>query len=60
VDEFNPGFCSVDGVLFDKCQAMLVKCPPGKAGSYAFPSSVTNLDNNGLFYGLTRPTYPAR
>jgi hypothetical protein len=43
VDALNPVYRSVDGVLFDKNVQMLVTYPPGKAGSYAIPSGVTNV-----------------
>lgn len=43
VDALNPCFSSLDGVLFDKSQTMLIECPGGKSGSYAIPHSVTNI-----------------
>jgi hypothetical protein len=38
----NPAYSSVAGVLFDKNQTMLVKCPAGIA-SVTIPDSVTNI-----------------
>lgn len=41
VDEENPYFCSVDGVLYNKDMTMLVWYPPQKTGnSYTVPDSV--------------------
>jgi hypothetical protein len=43
VDALNPFYSSVDGVLLDKSQTLLIECPGGKAGSYLIPNSVTNI-----------------
>lgn len=44
VDEANPAFCAVDGVLFNKDQTTLVAYPLGrKAETYTVPSSVTTI-----------------
>lgn len=41
VDEENPYFCSVDGVLYSKDMSILIWCPPHKSGdSYIIPDSV--------------------
>ncbi len=55
VDAANTSYASVDGVLFNKGQSVLVQCPEGKAGSYAIPASVTDL-REGAFEGCTRVT----
>ncbi len=39
----NPVFSSLDGVLFNKNQTTLIKCPAGKAGSYTIPNSVISI-----------------
>ena len=39
----NPGYSSLDGVLFDKGKTALIHCPGLFPGSYAVPASVTNL-----------------
>jgi hypothetical protein len=39
----NPKYSSVDGVLFNKEQTMLISYPSGKAGAYTIPNSVTSL-----------------
>jgi|GEM_PF-982389 len=49
VDENNPVFSSVDGVLFNKSQSGLIKCPEGKSGSYTIPSTVKNIGQNAFF-----------
>lgn len=41
VDEENPYFCSVDGVLYSKDMSILIWCPPSKTGnSFTIPNSV--------------------
>jgi hypothetical protein len=52
VDSANPTYSSLDGVLFDKSQTTLLRCPYGKAGSYSIPNSVTNI-GDGAFSGCT-------
>ena len=39
----NSKFTSQDGVLFDKAQTILITYPPGRAGNYSVPNSVTNV-----------------
>jgi hypothetical protein len=55
VDAFNPIYSSVDGVVFNKSQTVLILFPAGKAGSYTIPNSVTNI-GNGAFYVCTSLT----
>ena len=43
VAALNSVYSSVDGVLFDKTQTTLVKCPQGRVGSYTVPGSVTSV-----------------
>ena len=61
VHEDNPNFSSLDGVLFNKSQTILIQYPPGKSGSYFIPERV--LDIGGYaFYGsssLVSVTVPA-
>jgi len=60
VDESNPAFRSVDGVLFDKQQTNLVRFPGGRAGSYSIPEGVAVVGNEAFFGcpGLTRIMVP--
>ena len=44
VDNQNPSFASIDGVLFDKNIRILVRYPPAKAAeNYTLPSSVISV-----------------
>jgi hypothetical protein len=43
VDALNPTFSSVGGVLFDKWQSLLLRCPQVRAGSYEIPNGVTGI-----------------
>jgi hypothetical protein len=42
VDANNPGYSSLDGVLFNKTQSLLIQCPDSKTG-YIIPSTVTTI-----------------
>jgi hypothetical protein len=60
VNAFNSNYSSVDGVLFNKNQTMLIAYPPGKKGSYSIPNTVTSIGSEA-FYGcpnLTNVTIP--
>ena len=43
VDEKNPSFSSVDGLLCDKAGEKLIQCPGGKAGRVAIPEGIRNV-----------------
>jgi hypothetical protein len=43
VDPLNPTYSSLDGVLLDKSQGVLIEYPPGLPGTYTLPQSVTNI-----------------
>lgn len=60
VDELNSSFSSVDDVLFDKNQTVLLKFPEGKSGSYLIPGTVTSIADNAFQdnAGLTSLTLP--
>ncbi|MBR2912898.1 MAG: leucine-rich repeat protein [Oscillospiraceae bacterium] len=49
VDEENPVYCSVDGVVFTKDKKTLVKYPAG-AGSYAIPDGVEVLGAYSFYF----------
>jgi len=60
VDENNPNYCAVDGVLFNKDTTILYRCPSKKQGAYIIPSSVTHIEDEA-FRGcaaLTEITIP--
>ncbi|HEY5910836.1 MAG TPA: leucine-rich repeat domain-containing protein [Verrucomicrobiae bacterium] len=48
VDSLNTFYSSVEGVLFDKHQTMLIQCPEGRAGSYSVPVGVTSIGSNAF------------
>lgn len=51
VDENNPEYCSVDGVLFNKEKTVIIQYPIGKKDAeYSIPRGVTSI-GNGTFYG---------
>ncbi|MCX6867415.1 MAG: leucine-rich repeat protein, partial [Verrucomicrobia bacterium] len=52
VDDDNPAFSSVDGVLFNKSLTTLIAYPGGMAGSYTVPAHVSSI-NFGAFTGAT-------
>ena len=41
----NPSYSSLEGVLFNKDQTVLVCCPGGIAGDYVIPDTVTSIGN---------------
>lgn len=48
VEAGNPAYASEDGVLLDAARTKLIRYPPGKAGAYILPSSITGI--GGLNY----------
>ncbi len=61
VDKDNSFYSSVDGVLFDKLETTLIRCPEGKPGSYSIPAGVTNIGNIAFYacVNLTHVIIPA-
>ncbi len=61
VDASNLNYASDTGVLFDKNLATLIRCPEGKAGSYAVPSGVTNIGDGAfsMCTALAASPFPA-
>ncbi len=56
VEENNPRYCSVNGVLFNKDKTTLLAYPAGKtASSYTIPNSVTSI-GDCAFYGCSSLT----
>ncbi len=45
VDETNPNFASVDGVLYNKKKTMLIQSPNTMKGSFKVPQNVTVIGN---------------
>ena len=59
VDEDNPSYSDIDGVLFNKDKVVLVAYPGGKTGTYTIPNSVTTIDESAFLYArLTSLTIP--
>lgn len=48
VDESNPNYTSVDGVLFNKDVTKLIQYPNGKVGDYTVPESVLEIGVNAF------------
>ena len=61
VSSENPNYSSLNGVLYDKAQTLLLQYPAGKMDvSFAIPEGVTSI-GDGAFYGcdsLTSVTIP--
>ena len=55
VDANNAVFSSSDGILFNKSQTLLYRCPEGKAGVCTIPSSVTSI-RGVAFYSCDKLT----
>ena len=48
VAEGNPAYCVEDGVLFTKDKTKVLRCTVDKAGVYAIPDSVEEIDNSAF------------
>lgn len=44
----NPAYSSLDGVLFDKSQLVLIQFPGGKAGTFVVPANVQDIRSKAL------------
>ncbi len=49
----NSLYSSINGVLYNKSQTTLIKCPYAKTGVYTIPSTVTNIESYALSDNLT-------
>ena len=60
VDENNPNYSSMDGVLYDKYMSTLIACP-GKKSSIDMSSSVTTIGDGAFMYcnALTSVSMPS-
>ena len=60
VGEHNVSYRTMDGVLFNKNQTILIQFPGGKTGDYAVPDGVASIWNSAFnLCALTRVTIPA-
>ncbi len=48
VDTNNAAYSSLDGVLFDRNQTQLIRCPARKTGSYAIPSGTMSIGRSAF------------
>ena len=59
VDNNNPIYSSLDGILYNKLQDTLMACPRGKAEAIIIPNSVNTIGNNAfIFCQLTSVEIP--
>ncbi|MDR0507012.1 MAG: leucine-rich repeat protein [Dysgonamonadaceae bacterium] len=60
VNDNNPNYSSLDGVLFNKDKTTFLFYPEGKTGAYNIPNSVASIDEAAFFScgGLTSVTIP--
>jgi len=60
VDPMNPSYSSDDGVLFDKFQTNLIRCPETKTGNYVVPPTVSEITTYAFSFcdSLTGITIP--
>lgn len=59
VDDANPVYADVDGVLFDASLGTLLDFPPGRTGAYVIPSGTTEIAGYAFYFdsvsGVTIP-----
>jgi CHAT domain-containing protein/Flp pilus assembly protein TadD len=46
----NQCYSSIDGVLYDKKQTVLIKCPVQKTGMFTIPNGITKIEANAFSY----------
>ncbi len=49
VDEANPFFCSVDGVVYTKDKTKLKVFPAGRSGNFTIPKNVTSVESYAFY-----------
>ena len=49
VDDNNPYFCSVDGVVYSKDRTILKTFPAGRGGDFTIPNGVTSISNFAFY-----------
>ncbi len=49
----NPNYKSLNGVLFNKVQTLLIRYPGGKIGSYTIPDSVVSIGQGAFGYSAS-------
>lgn len=61
VDEKNPIYSSLDGVLYNKDKSKLIQCPISKTGSFVIPITVDSIDIDAFDHceGLTSVVIPS-
>ena len=50
VEEGNKNYSSLNGVLFNKNQTKLIKCPTSLSGNYIIPNTVDSIEINAFFH----------
>ncbi len=50
VDENNPTYKSIDGIVYSKDGKTLILCPKGRSGSLTIPEGVTTIASNSFYY----------
>lgn len=48
VDNYNPVYSSLEGILFNKTQTILYKCSINREGEYIIPKSVTTIEEEAF------------
>jgi len=58
IDDANPNYSSIDGVMFNKNQTKIIQYPGGRPGAYIIPSNVTSIGDYAFdgCVGLTSVT----
>ena len=57
VDENNPYYCSVDGILYDKPITKIISIPESISGSIEIPEGVTSIGERSTMMHLDTPSF---